>query len=163
MIDYKDILNEIKEHNGNLITIIKDVNSVNYDFILSIQNDLESEYTIETNLKKIWNLNLNEITKKTIFFIDYYELGKDKIERDKKIRILTTSINNNTTIICIRYYVETSIYGQSLGQLPYISSLILLLYKEKLKVLKSRYKNFSGILDLIVTVRKLKLKKLSKK
>ena len=160
---YRDILNIILLYDGKLITIIKDSNVVNDDFILSIQNDLKNEYIIETDTEKIWNLNLNEISKKTIFFIEYEKLEKTKIERERKLRILTTTINSNTIIICSRNYLKTSktdVHGQSLG---YQSSLILLLFKGKLKILKSRYTNILGRLDLKVAVRKLKLKILDKK
>lgn len=163
MIFYKDILDTIKQCDGNLITIIKDSNVVNDDFILSIQSDLSKEYIIETDSEKIWILNLSEISKKTIFFIDYEKLEKTKIERERKLRILTTTINSNTIIICSRNYFRTSntdVHGQSLG---YTSSLILLLFKGKLKILKSRYTNILGRLDLKVAVRKLKLKTLDKK
>ena len=163
MIFYKDILDTIKQCNGGLITIIKDTNVVNDDFILSIQNDLKKEYVIETDCERIYNLNLNEITKKTIFLIEYNDLSTDKIERERRLRVLVTNSYDNTTIISLRNYFKTSntdIHGQSLG---YTADFILLLFKGKLKILKSRYKNFDGRLDLSVAVRKLKLQLLNKK
>ena len=161
----KDILNSIRKYNGCLITIIKDYNAINDDFIMLIQNKLQSDYVIEKDIEKIWKLNLNDITKKTIFLINYHELGIDKNDCDRKLRILVKTINNNSTIICVRKELQTTntdIYGRRIG---YSSSLILLLHKKKIKILKARYNDslFSNLpLDLTLITRKIKLEHLNK-
>lgn len=148
MITYSDILNSIKQCEGSFITIIKNSDTINDDFIYSVIEDLKSEYVIEYN-----PISNNNIKVKTISIFDF----------NKTIDFKTIFNDDSLITIVIRDYYNTSntqLFGESGAD--YFSSLVFLLKNGKLKVLKSRYADIEGTFDVSKIVRKFKLKKLKR-
>lgn len=158
MLTYNEILGEIRCCEGNIITIIKDSSAINDDFIALFANDLKEYFNIHYSYENLsYEKNLVIITYDDLIK-EYNKSGSDGREN----YINNKNYKNDLTSIIIREYSKTSnthIYGTE----SVTSSLVLLLFKNKIKVLKSRFNKLEDkrIMNITSIVRKFKLQKLN--
>jgi len=149
MKNYSKILYSIKQCEGCAITFIVHPNDigVNKDYILSILEDLKSEYKVEIQL-----LDATNIKEKTVIFIEY----------NKDIDFTKLTENPNVILMVSRNYHETSNTEIIGSVVKYTSELIFLLKNKKLQILKSRFvqENDKKLFDINNAVRNFKLKNL---
>lgn len=149
---YNEIYKQIKLCEGNFVTIIRDSNTINDEFIRLLSEDLKSEYKIEINQM----IDYHNITEKTIVFMNF----------DRSINFKNMIGNKNVILIVLRDYYKTSntqLFG-SPENIDYLTDLIIFLKNEKMKILKMR--NSDDFPNDIINIRKLtrniKLKILNK-
>ena len=154
----KDILNLIRKYNGCVITIIKDYNAINDDFISLLANDLKEYFNIQYSYDNLSDEKNLVIINYAGLFEEYSKSGLDRRED----YINNKNYNYNLTSIIIREYAKTS-NTDIFGMESVTSSLVLLLFKNKIKVLKSRFSNSNDkrIMNITSIVRKFKLQKLN--
>lgn len=160
---YNNILSSIIKSEGGVITIIKDYNRNNNDFLLVLKNDLMKKYNIIDNVSydKL-DKYINITTEKTIFFVDATNISTQNIK-------INNINSHNITIILIVKYHDTYNTNLPIGnyRILYLSNLVITLIDDKVKTIKDRYGNLStinpiNINNFISKIRKLKLIKISK-
>jgi hypothetical protein len=112
MTTFKQILNDIKLHGNCLITIIRDSDTINDDFLLALEKDLEKDYKIEKQ-----KLDLENIKEKTVVFIEH-----NKDINFEQIHMTITLNKIEVIAIVIRNYYETTNTSLVPGISGYVSS-----------------------------------------
>ena len=158
MLTYKSVLGEIRCCEGEIITIIKDSSAINDDFISLLANDLKEYFNIQYSYDNLSDEKNLVIINYAGLFEEYSKSGLDRMED----YINNKNYNYNLTSIIIREYAKTS-NTDIFGMESVTSSLVLLLFKNKIKVLKSRFSksNDKRIMNITSIVRKFKLQKLN--
>lgn len=158
MLTYKSVLGEIRCCEGEIITIIKDSSAINDDFISLLANDLKEYFNIQYSYDNLSDEKNLVIINYAGLFEEYSKSGLDRRED----YINNKNYNYNLTSIIIREYAKTS-NTDIFGMESVTSSLVLLLFKNKIKVLKSRFSNSNDkrIMNITSIVRKFKLQKLN--
>lgn len=150
-MSYNKFYNQIRLYEGEIVTFIKDENTINDEFIRLLSEDLKLDYKIVNQL-----IDYHNITEKTIVIMDY----------DKSINFKDMTGNKNVILFVLRDYFRTSntqLFG-SIENVDYVANFILFMKNERMKIF---ILNNNDNLDKTVNINKLnrniKLKLLSKK
>lgn len=154
---YYDLIKTIKFHEGTYIEFIMNYNINNDWFLMLIKEDLlKNGYKIITtvNISSFDELKhfTKDIDEKTVIFINI------NIREDFSDQV--TENNENCTIIFLREQIESvNYYIHNSKRLGYLSSLIISVISNQLKIKKSRYGTTNEqCFDTSTIIRKIKLK-----
>ena len=154
-MNYNKIYDQIRLYEGDIVTLIRDTNIINDEFIHLLSEDLKSDYKIEINQM----IDYHNITEKTVVFMNF----------DRSINFKNMLGNKNVILIVLRDYYKTSntqIFG-SFENVDYLANFILFMKNEKMKILKMKNNHSDTEFDENININKLnrniKLKILNKK
>ena len=152
-MNYNKIYDQIRLYEGDIVTLIRDTNIINDEFIHLLSEDLKSDYKIEINQM----IDYHNITEKTVVFMNF----------DRSINFKNMVGNKNVILFVLRNYYQTSntqLFG-STENADYIANFILFMKNGKMKILKTRNAedDSDNILNIHKLNRNIKLKILSKK
>ena len=174
MIKFKDIIENIRECSGGIVTIVNK-NSPE-DFLMCIKDSLEDYIIVDfedklytprdiENIEKILTIKLNDTKEKfkKIVFVRQIEGFSVKDLKLSYKRYLELLDSDTTLVVCCDSNTTTNAQLFPSMQSE-TASLILHISNNKLRVLKSRFKDtkLKNTIDLTSLIRKMKLKTLNK-
>jgi hypothetical protein len=158
-MSYEDILNAIEQSKGSYIELIMD--SISKSFLIMIKKDfIKFGYRIIigieylSDIEKLNNL-IKNINEKTIIFFDSLFVPKNNVK-------LNLFLNSSCIIIFLSKYSNSKHNFNFNYTLSFMTSLIISIVSNNLRVLKSRYTNTynNEILNITILLRKNKLEEL---